>query len=35
VFGTIWYRILATMRPLDAVLEGDLLDLLAPAAGPR
>jgi AcrR family transcriptional regulator len=35
VFGTIWYRILATMRPLDAVLEEDLLDLLAPAAGRR
>jgi AcrR family transcriptional regulator len=33
VFGTIWYRILATMRPFDAVLEADLLDLLAPAGG--
>ena len=30
VFGTIWYRILATMRPFDAALEDDLLDLLAP-----
>jgi hypothetical protein len=30
VFGTIWYRILATMRPFDAELEADLLDVLAP-----
>ena len=30
VFGTIWYRILATTRPFDVVLEEDLLDLLAP-----
>ena len=35
VFGTIWYRILATRRPFDAVLEEDLLDVLAPAAGSR
>ena len=35
VFGTIWYRILATTRPFDAVLKEDLLDLLAPAAGRR
>jgi len=35
VFGTIWYRILATMRPIDAGLADDLLDLLAPAPGPR
>lgn len=39
VFGTIWYRILATRRPLDAALAEDLTGLLAPgrppAAGPR
>ncbi len=35
VFGTIWYRILATRRPFDAGLEEDLLDVLAPATGPR
>lgn len=35
VFGTIWYRILATARPFDARLEEDLLDLLAPVAAPR
>jgi len=35
VFGTIWYRILATRRPFDAVLEEDLLAVLAPAAGSR
>ena len=35
VFGTIWYRILATRRPFDAALEQDLLDMLAPAAGRR
>jgi AcrR family transcriptional regulator len=35
VFGTIWYRLLATRRPLDAGLAGDLLDVLAPAPGPR
>jgi hypothetical protein len=35
VFGTIWYRILATTRPFDARLEEDLLDLLAPVAAPR
>jgi len=35
VFGTIWYRIMATRRPLDAGFEEDLLDLLAPAAGGR
>ncbi|HEX3711828.1 MAG TPA: TetR/AcrR family transcriptional regulator [Trebonia sp.] len=33
VFGTIWYRILATRRPLDAGLVEDLLAVLAPAAG--
>jgi len=35
VFGTIWYRILATRRPFDPGLADDLLDVLAPAAGPR
>ena len=35
VFGTIWYRILATRRPFDAGLEADLLDVLAPATDPR
>jgi AcrR family transcriptional regulator len=35
VFGTIWYRILATRRPFDAVLREDLLNVLAPAAGSR
>ena len=30
VFGTIWYRILATRRPLDADLVDDLIGLLAP-----
>jgi AcrR family transcriptional regulator len=32
VFGTIWYRILATRRPFDAGLVEDLLSLLAPGA---
>jgi AcrR family transcriptional regulator len=31
VFGTIWYRILATRRPLDDGLVDDLLGVLAPA----
>jgi hypothetical protein len=35
VFGTIWYRILATRRPFDAGLEADLLDVLAPATDLR
>jgi AcrR family transcriptional regulator len=30
VFGTIWYRILATRQPLDARLTDDLVALLAP-----
>jgi len=30
VFGTIWYRTLATRQPLDAALVADLVDLLAP-----
>jgi AcrR family transcriptional regulator len=30
VFGTIWYRVLATRRPLDAGLVDDLTGLLAP-----
>ena len=30
VFGTIWYRTLATRQPLDADLVTDLVDLLAP-----
>jgi hypothetical protein len=30
VFGTIWYRILATRRPLDAGLVDDLIAVLAP-----
>jgi AcrR family transcriptional regulator len=30
VFGTIWYRTLATRQPLDADLVDDLVDLLAP-----
>jgi AcrR family transcriptional regulator len=34
VFGTIWYRILASRRPLDAALVDDLTRLLAPAADP-
>jgi AcrR family transcriptional regulator len=35
VFGTIWYRILATRQPFDGGLADDLIDVLAPAAGPR
>jgi AcrR family transcriptional regulator len=35
VFGTIWYRILATRRTFDDGLVDDLLALLAPAGGPR
>jgi AcrR family transcriptional regulator len=35
VFGTIWYRILATRRPLDDALAGDLIEVLAPAEYPR
>jgi AcrR family transcriptional regulator len=35
VFGVIWYRTLATRRPLDAGLVDDLISVLAPAAGPR
>lgn len=31
VFGVIWYRVLATERPLDAADVTPLLDLLAPA----
>jgi AcrR family transcriptional regulator len=34
VFGVIWYRTLATRRPLDAGLVDDLISVLAPAAGP-
>jgi AcrR family transcriptional regulator len=34
VFGTIWYRILATRRPLDAGLADDLIAVLAPGGGP-
>ena len=30
VFGTIWYRTLATRQPLDADLVDDLVALLAP-----
>jgi len=33
VFGTIWYRILATRRPLDAGLADDLIAVLAPDDG--
>ena len=32
VFGTIWYRTLATRQPLDAALVDDLLGLLAPTS---
>jgi AcrR family transcriptional regulator len=32
VFGTIWYRILATRQPFDSNLVDDLVDLLAPSA---
>jgi len=32
VFGTIWYRTLATRQPLDASLADALVDLLAPAS---
>jgi len=35
VFGTIWYRILATTRPFDDGLADDLIAVLAPAAGAR
>jgi AcrR family transcriptional regulator len=35
VFGTIWYRVLATRRPLDDALADELIGVLAPAAGPR
>jgi len=35
VFGTIWYRLLATSRTLDAGLVEDLVGMLAPEAGPR
>ncbi len=35
VFGTIWYRILATRRPLDDALADDLIGVLAPAEYPR
>lgn len=34
VFGTIWYRILATHQPFDASLVNDLVGLLAPAPSP-
>jgi hypothetical protein len=29
VFGTIWYRVLATRRPLDEALADDLIGVLA------
>ena len=32
VFGTIWYRTLATRQPLDADLVDDLIGLLAPTS---
>ena len=32
VFGTIWYRILATTRPLDEAWAEDLIGVLAPAS---
>jgi AcrR family transcriptional regulator len=32
VFGTIWYRVLATRQPLDDQLVEDLLDTLAPVS---
>jgi AcrR family transcriptional regulator len=35
VFGTIWYRTLATRQPFDAGLVDDLIAVLAPAADPR
>jgi hypothetical protein len=35
VFGVIWYRTLATLRPFDAGLVDDLIGVLAPAADPR
>jgi hypothetical protein len=31
VFGTIWYRVLMSRRPLDAALVDELTELLAPA----
>jgi AcrR family transcriptional regulator len=34
VFGTIWYRILATRRPLDEAWADDLIAVLAPSRGP-
>jgi hypothetical protein len=30
VFGTIWYRVLATREPLDSQLADDLITTLAP-----
>lgn len=35
VFGTIWYRILATARPLDGALADDLIRVLTTGQGPR
>jgi hypothetical protein len=32
VFGTNWYRTLATRQPLDADLVDDLIGLLAPTS---
>ncbi len=34
VFGTIWYRILATTRPLDEAWADDLIGVLAPGVEP-
>ncbi|MGP3967969.1 hypothetical protein [Streptomyces sp. 6N223] len=33
VFGTLWYRVLATRRPPDEALDEDLLAVLAPGTG--
>ena len=35
VFGTIWYRVLATRRPLDDALADELIGVLAPAGDSR
>ncbi|WP_326792954.1 TetR/AcrR family transcriptional regulator C-terminal ligand-binding domain-containing protein [Streptomyces sp. NBC_00841] len=33
VFGTLWYRVLATRRPVDSELADELLAVLAPDPG--
>ncbi|WP_406423046.1 TetR/AcrR family transcriptional regulator C-terminal ligand-binding domain-containing protein [Streptomyces sp. NBC_00873] len=34
VFGMLWYRVLATRRPVDSELADELLAILAPDLGP-